>query len=282
MNLKGFSNNLIVVFLLFNVFNSLAQDIIITKKGQDIPSKVLEISLTTVKYKRFDNINGPIYNIPKVDVLMIRYQNGTKEILNSSSIKNDSQIGKNQPSIKEEKDNKTDKQIVFIEKKKNEPIIEPIKEKVNEPIKEPKSSQKQELIKEQLPTVSEKKIIPFQITEEKTIEQSRVLSNEYIKYNNKKLIWGIGAIVTAGVGAFSIIQSNSLYSDYKTATTQANSIHSQIESLNIVSPIAFALAGFSALEFFVQQSKQNKVVKFKIIPDKNAVSGIRLGLNYSF
>jgi hypothetical protein len=63
---------------------------------------------------------------------------------------------------------------------------------------------------------------------------------------------------------------------------QALSRFSKIETLNIVSPIAFALAGFSAIEFFVQQSKQNKVVKFKVIPDKNAVSGIRLGLNYSF
>ena len=60
------------------------------------------------------------------------------------------------------------------------------------------------------------------------------------EYKNKKLFWGIGAILTASVGAFSIIQSNTLYTDYKTATTQANSIHSQIESLNIVSPIAFA------------------------------------------
>lgn len=103
-----------------------------------------------------------------------------------------------------------------------------------------------------------------------------------IQLKNKKIFWGIGSILTASTGAFSVIQSNMLYQDYKTATTQANSIHNKIESLNILTPISFALAGFSAIEFFVQQSKQNKSIKLKIIPDKNAVSGIRFGINYSF
>jgi hypothetical protein len=252
MNLKGFSNILIVSFLILNVFSGLGQDLIITKKGQDISAKVLEISLTVVKYKRFDNINGPIYNIPKSDVLMIRYQNGTKELLNGNSLKNENQTTNIQPNLKEE--------VIQVD---NPKVIEKeLKKSINEP---------KAVFKEELPKFTEKSTIPTQI-----------LSNEFFKYKNKKLFWGIGAILTASVGAFCIIQSNTLYTDYKTATTQANSIHSQIESLNIVSPIAFALAGFSAIEFFIQHSKQNKVVKFKVIPDKNAVSGIRLGVNYSF
>jgi hypothetical protein len=253
MKSKEISNILLFVFLLINVFSSLGQDIIITKKGQDISAKVLEISLTTVKYKRFDNINGPIYNIPKSDVLMIRYQNGTKEMLNGNSLKNENQLTKIQPNLKEE---------VSQLDNPNEVIEKELKKSINEP---------KAVFKEELPKFTEKSTMP-----------SQILSNEFVKYKNKKLFWGIGAILTASVGAFSIIQSNTLYTDYKTATTQANSIHSQIESLNIVSPIAFALAGFSAIEFFIQHSKQNKVVKFKVIPDKNAVSGIRLGVNYSF
>ena len=258
MKSKGISNILLFVFLLINVFSSLGQDIIITKKGQDISAKVLEISLTTVKYKRFDNINGPIYNIPKSDVLMIRYQNGTKEMLNGNSLKNENQLTKIQPNVKEE---------VSQLDNPNEVIEKEIKKSNNEP----KAVFKDEVKKEEFLNFTEKSTMPTQI-----------LSNEFVKYKNKKLFWGIGAILTASVGTFCIIQSNTLYTDYKTATTQANSIHSQIESLNIVSPIAFALAGFSAIEFFVQHSKQNKVVKFKVIPDKNAVSGIRLGINYSF
>jgi hypothetical protein len=258
MNLKGFSNILIVSFLILNVFSGLGQDLIITKKGQDISAKVLEISLTTVKYKRFDNINGPIYNIPKSDVLMIRYQNGTKELLTGNSLKNENQTTNIQPNLKEE---------VSQLDNPNEVIKKELKKSINEP----QAVFKDELKKEELPKFTEKSTIPTQI-----------LSNEFVKYKNKKLFWGIGTILTASVGAFCIIQSNTLYTDYKTATTQANSIHSQIESLNIVSPIAFALAGLSAIEFFVQHSKQNKVVKFKVIPDKNAVSGIRLGINYSF
>lgn len=259
MNLKGFSILFLVAFFISSVFSSSAQDILITKKGQDIPAKVLEISLTTIKYKRFDNINGPIYNIPKEDVLMIRYQNGTKEMLNGGLTKNENQITPKQSLIKEEKVKTEVSHGEILQNEQKAPIVEPLPKALEEPIKS------------ELPTIAEKSKIP-----------NHEFSDEYLKFNNKKLVWGIGALLTTGVGIFSIFQSNNLYNQYKTATTQANSIHGQIETLDIVSPIAFALAGFSAIEFFIQHSKQKKVVKFKVIPDKNAVSGIRLGLNYTF
>lgn len=257
MNLKGISGFFIFFFLLINIFKSYCQDIIITKKGQDIPSKVLEISLTTIKFKKFENLNGPIYNISKDDVLMIRYQNGTKELLNGNSIKVENQTIQSQSNGKDD--------IVKKELNRDEYI------QYEKPIKDPLP-----IIVEQLKNEEQTKI------KEKPILQNQELTSEYIKFNKKKYVWGIGALVAAGAGVFGIIQSNNLYSQYKTATTQANSLHGQIESLNVVPPIAFVLAGFSAIEFFIQQSKQNKVVKFKVIPDKNAVSGIRVGLSYSF
>ena len=62
-----------------------AQDVITQKDGTDIQAKVLEITTTDVKYTRFDNQTGPTYTLPKTEVLMIRYQNGTKDIFNESN-----------------------------------------------------------------------------------------------------------------------------------------------------------------------------------------------------
>jgi len=59
-----------------------AQDIITKKTSEDIQAKVLEVSTTEIKYKKSDNPNGPIFTILKSEVLMVRYENGTKDIFN--------------------------------------------------------------------------------------------------------------------------------------------------------------------------------------------------------
>ena len=60
-------------------------DLIILNNGNDISVKVVEITSTEIKYKKCDNINGPIYSIQKSEVFTIRYSNGSKEIIKSSS-----------------------------------------------------------------------------------------------------------------------------------------------------------------------------------------------------
>ena len=62
-----------------------AQDIITKKDGTDIEAKVLEVNPSDVKYKRFDNLEGPTYSIEKADILLIRYANGTNEVFNTQS-----------------------------------------------------------------------------------------------------------------------------------------------------------------------------------------------------
>ena len=59
----------------------LAQDNIILKNGTEIPAKVLEVSSGQIKYRRQDNPDGPIYSTGTTDVLLIKYANGTKDIL---------------------------------------------------------------------------------------------------------------------------------------------------------------------------------------------------------
>jgi hypothetical protein len=50
-----------------------------------IEARVLEISPSEVRYKRFDNLNGPTVIVPVASVLSIRYENGTVENFNTLS-----------------------------------------------------------------------------------------------------------------------------------------------------------------------------------------------------
>ena len=89
-----------------------AQDIITLKNGEDIQALVQEIGEVDVKYKKFDNPNGPNYALKKSDILIIRYANGSKDIFTdtatSSSTKTDqqsvqSQVQNEQPRIDTDK-----------------------------------------------------------------------------------------------------------------------------------------------------------------------------------
>lgn len=70
----------VLAILFFAGISAVAQDVITKRNGEDILAIVSEIGENTVKYRRFDNPNGPVYTISAADILMIRYQNGTKDI----------------------------------------------------------------------------------------------------------------------------------------------------------------------------------------------------------
>jgi hypothetical protein len=67
------------------------QDLIILKKGSEIKSKVLELTQSEIKYKRFDNLDGPIISVSKADVQMIKYQNGTNDVINTNQPKQENE-----------------------------------------------------------------------------------------------------------------------------------------------------------------------------------------------
>jgi hypothetical protein len=72
-------------FLLFTLLTFLsvnlnAQDIITKRNGDDIEAKVLEISDLEIKYKKFNFLDGPTYTEKKSEILIIRYENGSKDI----------------------------------------------------------------------------------------------------------------------------------------------------------------------------------------------------------
>ncbi len=76
------------LFVLFTCFPfiGLSQDIIVSKDGKTIKAKVMEITQSEIKYKRFDNIDGPLISISKDGILIINYQNGTKETFGRNEI----------------------------------------------------------------------------------------------------------------------------------------------------------------------------------------------------
>ena len=71
---------LLLALLTMGAFTLSAQDVIILRDGSEINSKVLEVGTTEVKYKAFDNPEGPVYALQKARIFMIRYENGTKDV----------------------------------------------------------------------------------------------------------------------------------------------------------------------------------------------------------
>ena len=58
-----------------------AQDIITMKNGEDVKAKVLEVLPSEIKYKQYDNPEGPIFTVRKSEILMITYENGQRDMM---------------------------------------------------------------------------------------------------------------------------------------------------------------------------------------------------------
>jgi hypothetical protein len=61
------------------------QDLILLKTGDEIKSKVIEIGPALIKYKKFENLTGPDYSIEKINVFMIKYENGSKDVFSQET-----------------------------------------------------------------------------------------------------------------------------------------------------------------------------------------------------
>ena len=64
---------------------SFAQDLVILKNGTSIDAKVIEVDDNSVRYKKFNNPDGPTYTAKKETISEIRYKNGSKETFNQAS-----------------------------------------------------------------------------------------------------------------------------------------------------------------------------------------------------
>ena len=58
-----------------------AQDVIVMNDGSTIICKVIEIGTTEVKYKKYSNLDGPLYSILRSDIQNVNFENGEREII---------------------------------------------------------------------------------------------------------------------------------------------------------------------------------------------------------
>lgn len=74
---------LITLFLLCCSYAScLAQDVIVKRNGDEVQARVMEVSPLEVRYREFNKPEGAVYIIPRADIFMIKYQNGSKDVFN--------------------------------------------------------------------------------------------------------------------------------------------------------------------------------------------------------
>jgi len=106
---KGFTIKIYLLMICsIATLSGYSQDYIVKKNTDEIKCKVVEIEDTKVKYKNFDNLNGPIYSINKDEIFMIKYANGKKETFSeTSTIKEE----KKETTNTEKSENKVDKEI---------------------------------------------------------------------------------------------------------------------------------------------------------------------------
>jgi len=72
-------------FLAISSIYSYAQDIIVLQNGEEVSTKVLKISTSEIEYKMFNHLDGPTRIVAKTDVFMIIYENGTREVMKSTT-----------------------------------------------------------------------------------------------------------------------------------------------------------------------------------------------------
>lgn len=98
-----------------------AQDFIYMKDGSEYKAKVEEITPETIKFKKFDQPDGPVRTVKVEDVVSIKYQDGTEEV-----------FGKNVEDTKVnevEKENDTQQYVYTYEEAGEEKPVEKPKSK---------------------------------------------------------------------------------------------------------------------------------------------------------
>ena len=72
-----------------NNINNQAFDILFKNSGEEIKVIVIEVGSNEITYKKYENLSGPNYKINNEEVMMIKYKNGTNEVLKKKSNIND-------------------------------------------------------------------------------------------------------------------------------------------------------------------------------------------------
>ena len=74
------------IFVLLNTMSVMAQDVIFRSSSDSIQAQVLTIGTTEISYRKWSNLDGPIYSISINEVAAIRYANGTYDFFSDKSV----------------------------------------------------------------------------------------------------------------------------------------------------------------------------------------------------
>lgn len=98
----------------FIAFQSFAQDAILKKDGSKIDAKVIEISSTTIKYRKWDQPDGPMRTIEIREVKEIIYNDGTWEKFDEETTpKTEEKESPMRPPSRDDSRNDQDKEDLF-------------------------------------------------------------------------------------------------------------------------------------------------------------------------
>lgn len=76
---------LVLIALCLYGYNLSAQDIITKKDGVEIQAKIIEVGESQISYKEYSNLEGPTYKLDIMDILMITFENGEREMYNDGN-----------------------------------------------------------------------------------------------------------------------------------------------------------------------------------------------------
>ena len=74
----------LVLASMASIASTFAQDVIVKRDGEEIQCRILEVSSNKVKFKQWKNQDGPTFVEKKSDILMLKYENGQKEVISFS------------------------------------------------------------------------------------------------------------------------------------------------------------------------------------------------------
>ncbi|MEP7265580.1 MAG: hypothetical protein ABI772_13825 [Bacteroidota bacterium] len=69
------------------------QDVITLKDGREVKAKIVEVSEKdkVIKYKKFENQDGPLYTVELSDISKVKYSNGSEESYNVAPVKSNTE-----------------------------------------------------------------------------------------------------------------------------------------------------------------------------------------------
>lgn len=91
---------ILILTVVFSVFVAKSQDILFMQNGEELETKIIEVNSSQVKYKMYNDLEGPIYIVNRADAFKIKYASGSESLLNEHKMVEETE--KNRPSVRRE------------------------------------------------------------------------------------------------------------------------------------------------------------------------------------